>query len=81
MSTESTNPVADCERSDTRAVLKQAFERPPLDPEVARRGDERADRISELVRQITGSLTTNRFNCSSPTTKHEIASQASNVLT
>jgi len=36
---------ADSEHADTEAVLRHAFERAPLDPEVARRVDERAARM------------------------------------
>jgi len=47
MSTENaaTDPLADSEHADTEAVLRHAFERAPLDPEVARRVDERAARM------------------------------------
>jgi hypothetical protein len=48
--TTATDPLADSEHSDTEAVLKHAFGGAPLDPEVARRVDERAARITEQVR-------------------------------
>jgi hypothetical protein len=56
MSTENvaTDPLPDSEHSDTQAVLRHAFERAPLDPEVAHRVDERATRITEQVRQTHG---------------------------
>lgn len=56
MSTHSTmsDVVSDSERSDTEAVLKQAFEGTPLAPEVARRVDERAAQITEQVRRAYG---------------------------
>lgn len=56
MSTDTTaiNPLADSEHSDTEAVLRHAFEQAPLDPEVARRVDERAARITEQVRRTRG---------------------------
>jgi hypothetical protein len=56
MSTEiaATGPLADTEHSDTQAVFRHAFERAPLDPEIARRVDERAARITEQVRRTHG---------------------------
>ena len=53
MSIESaTDPSAtDLEHSDTAAVLRAAFAGVPLDPDVARRVDERAARITEQVRR------------------------------
>jgi hypothetical protein len=56
-----THSVADTEHSDTEAVLRHAFERTPLDPEVARRVDERANRITEQVRQTHGVINDERF--------------------
>lgn len=63
MSTETTatDPHADSERSDTEAVLRHAFERTPLDPEVARRVDERAARITERVRRTHGIIDDETF--------------------
>jgi hypothetical protein len=63
MSTETaaTDPLADSERSDTEAVLRHAFERAPLDPEVARRVDERAARITEQVRRTHGVIDDETF--------------------
>ena len=63
MSTEnaSTEPLADSEHSDTQAVLRHAFERAPLDPEVARRVDKRAARITEQVRQTHGVIDDETF--------------------
>src|ERR1700676_4197346 len=49
--TPATDPLPDSEHADTEAVLRHAFERAPLDPEVGRRVDERAARITELVRR------------------------------
>ena len=59
--TAATDPLADSEHSDTRAVLKHAFERTPLDPEVARRVDERAARITEQVRRTQGVIDDETF--------------------
>jgi hypothetical protein len=56
-----TDPLADSERSDTEAVLRHAFERVPLDPEVARRVDERAARITEQVRRTHGVIDDQTF--------------------
>ena len=56
-----TDPLADSEHSDTEAVLRHAFERAPLDPEVARRVDERAARITEHVRRTHGVIDDETF--------------------
>ena len=63
MSTETavTDPLAESEQTDTRAVLRHAFEHAPLDPEVARRVDERADRITEQVRRTRGVIDDETF--------------------
>jgi hypothetical protein len=63
MNTETTaiDPLADSEHSDTEAVLRHAFERVPLDPEVARRVDERATRITEEVRRTHGVIDDETF--------------------
>ena len=52
---------ADLERSDTEAVLKHAFAGTPLDPEVGRRVDERAARITEQIRRTRGVMDDDRF--------------------
>jgi hypothetical protein len=56
MNTETavTVPLVESEHSDTEAVLRHAFEGAPLDPEVARRIDERAAQITEQVRRTRG---------------------------
>jgi hypothetical protein len=59
--TTATDPVVDSEHSDTGAVLRQAFEGAPLDPEVARRVDERAARITERIRQMRGVIDDDTF--------------------
>src|SRR5260370_25245603 len=63
MSTETaaSDPVADSEHADTEAVLRHAFKRAPLDPEVARRVDERAARITEQVRRTHGVIDDETF--------------------
>ena len=63
MSTDAaaTHPLADSEHSDTEAVLRHAFERAPLDPEVARRVDERAAQITEQVRREHGVIDDETF--------------------
>ena len=55
------DPIADSEHSDTEAVLKHAFERVPLDPEVARRVDERAARITEHIHRTRGVIDDETF--------------------
>ncbi len=44
------------EQADAEAVLRHAFQGEPLDPEVARRVRERAERITEEVRRRHGDL-------------------------
>ena len=58
--TAATDSLADSEHSDTEAVLRHAFERAPLDTEVARRVDERA-RITEQVRRTHGVIDDETF--------------------
>jgi hypothetical protein len=55
------DPLADSKHADTEAVLRHAFERAPLDPEVARRVDERAARITEQVRRTHGVIDDETF--------------------
>jgi hypothetical protein len=59
--TAATDPLADPAHCDTRAVLRHAFEQAPLDPEVARRVDERAARITERIRQTRGFIDDQTF--------------------
>jgi hypothetical protein len=63
MSTETaTNDSGvDSEHADTAAVLSAAFAGTPLDPEVARRVDERAARITEQVRRDHGIIDDETF--------------------
>jgi hypothetical protein len=61
MNTESTAADTPAEHSDTEAVLKHAFEGAPLDPEVARRVDERAAQITEQIRQTHGVIDDETF--------------------
>ena len=56
-----TDPLADSEHADTEAVLKHAFGQAPLDPEVARRVDERAARITERIRRTHGVIDDETF--------------------
>ncbi|HWY86091.1 MAG TPA: hypothetical protein VNX28_05175 [Gemmataceae bacterium] len=59
--TATTGPLTDSEHSDTKAVLRHAFEGVPLDAEVARRVDERAARITEQVRRTYGVIDDQTF--------------------
>jgi hypothetical protein len=59
--TSATDPFAPSEHSDTQAVLKHAFEQAPLDPEVARRVDERASRITDQILQTHGVIDDETF--------------------
>jgi hypothetical protein len=63
MSSETTTSeaLAVTEHSDTAAVLRHAFEQAPLDPEVARRVDERAARITEQLRRTRGIIDDEAF--------------------
>ena len=56
-----TDTSAGSEHSDTEAVLRHAFEGTPLDPEIARRVDERAARITEQVRRTHGVIDDETF--------------------
>ena len=56
-----TDPGTHSEHSDTAAVLRTAFDGVPLDPEVARRVDERAARITEQVRRAHGVIDDETF--------------------
>jgi hypothetical protein len=53
--------LTDTEALDTEAVLKHAFEGVPLDPDIARRVDERAARITERIRQVRGVIDDETF--------------------
>lgn len=53
MATETFDPQ---ERADAEAVLKHAFQGEPLDPEVSRRVQERADEITEEIYRTHGEL-------------------------
>ena len=59
--TTTSDPTADSEHSDTEAVLRHVLDRLPLDPDVARRVDERAERISEQVRRTHGVIDDETF--------------------
>lgn len=61
MSTEAAATGVDSEHADTTAVLRAAFTRTPLDPEVARRVDERAARITDQVRRTRGVIDDDTF--------------------
>ncbi len=55
MSTEPHN-IDQQEEADSEAVFRHAFEGAPLDPDVARRVHERAQRITEEIRRVHGEL-------------------------
>jgi hypothetical protein len=42
--------------ADAQAVLRHAFHREPLDPEVSRRVQERAARVIENIRRVHGEI-------------------------
>jgi hypothetical protein len=49
-----TKTAADIERSDAEAVMQRLLHGTPLDPEVERRVQERADQITERLRATIG---------------------------
>lgn len=49
------------EQADFEAVLRHAFDGEPLDPEVDRRVEERADRITEEIRRLRGIVNDETF--------------------
>jgi PAS domain S-box-containing protein len=49
------------EQADSKAVSRHAFERAPLDPEVAPRVEERADHIIEDIRRVHGIIDDETF--------------------
>jgi hypothetical protein len=62
MSTEANNTGTDPrDQADFEAVLRRAFEGEPLDPEVARRVEERANRVTEEIRRVHGVIDDETF--------------------
>jgi hypothetical protein len=59
--TTATDPLADSERADHEAVMRCFIEGTPLDPEVARRVEERAARITEEIRRTHGVIDDETF--------------------
>ncbi|HZW34191.1 MAG TPA: hypothetical protein VFF52_25940 [Isosphaeraceae bacterium] len=49
------------EQADSEAVLRHAFEGEPLDPEVARRVQQRAHCITEEIRRVHGVIDDETF--------------------
>ncbi len=59
MSTETRTTGADSQvHADAEAVLRHAFHGEPLDPDVSRRVQERAARVSEQVYRMHGEIDT-----------------------
>jgi hypothetical protein len=63
MSTENATPDSgvDSEHADTAAVLSAAFAGTPLDPEIARRVDDRAAQITKQARRAHGVIDDETF--------------------
>ena len=62
MGTETTNTgTDDREQADDEAVLRHAFEGEALDPEIARRVEQRANRITEEMRRVHGIIDDETF--------------------
>ena len=62
MGTETTNTGTDYrEQADDEAVLRHAFEGEALDPEIARRVEQRANRITEEIRRVHGIIDDETF--------------------
>jgi hypothetical protein len=59
--TATNDAAVDSEHADTAAVLRAAFAGIPVDPEIARRVDERAAQITEHVRRAHGVIDDERF--------------------
>jgi hypothetical protein len=53
-----TNDIDPYERADAEAVLRHAFHGEPLDPEVSRRVQERAARVTAEVYRLHGEIDT-----------------------
>jgi hypothetical protein len=49
------------EQADAEAVLRHAFHGEPLDPEVAHRVHERAERVTEEIRRVHGVIDDETF--------------------
>jgi hypothetical protein len=63
MESERTNPGSDPqEQADAEAVLRHAFYGEPLDPEIARRVRERAEKITEEIYRLHGELDPETIN-------------------
>lgn len=62
MNTDEIRTVDPQELADQEAVMRHAFHGEPLDPEVLRRVDERADRITEEIRRIHGIVDDKTFS-------------------
>ncbi len=50
------------EQADSDAIMRHAFEGEPLDPEVARRVEERARRVTEEIYRIHGIIPEETLN-------------------
>lgn len=63
MSTAETHPAAIDPQvlADLDAVMKRIVDGTPVDPEMSRRIDERADRIREEIRRSRGLMDDDRF--------------------
>ncbi len=62
MATEpTTNGVDPQERADFEAVLRHALHGEPLDPEVARRVEERGQRVTDEIRRVHGVIDDETF--------------------
>jgi transcriptional regulator of met regulon len=49
------------ERADCEAVLRHAFDGQPLDPQIAKRVQERAARVTEEIRRVHGVVNDETF--------------------
>jgi hypothetical protein len=59
--TKTTSPDPQ-EQADEAAVLRHAFHGEPLDPEVARRVRERAERVTEEIYRLHGEIDSETIN-------------------
>ena len=49
------------QQADDEAVMRHAFDGKPLDPEIARRAQERGRRITEEIRRVHGLIDDKTF--------------------
>lgn len=56
-----TSAIDPQQQADEEAVMRHVFDGKPLDPEVARRAQERGRRITEEIRRVHGLIDDKKF--------------------